>query len=245
MSGEHWQGMIDWWRRKTFAMSFCKYDEQSNESFEMWRLYGGDGKGVGIVFEIDCHNVRDWFGHYLSSMNYSDQENQELQINNLLGEISQLWERNQYPQIADSSKFPEILIALLSFHKDSIWKVEDEVRLVVVTTENTAPYKLISSLSFEDYSSIRQIDLEIFTNPHPDDIVVHSDPLTNQMNKHLKEWKASHYPLLRLKEIIVGYKHRPETIDRLMECVSDTCYENRIPHVTVRQSSLTSKFKSR
>jgi hypothetical protein len=242
LSNETWKKLIESWRKRIFAMSFCKYNDIHDESFEMWRLYGGNGKGVGIVFEIENQNIQNWFGHYLCSVKYGDSEDQQLPINQLLNEIGQLWEKHPYPQIDPSSKFPEILIALLSFHKDSIWKIEDEVRLAVVTTEGTPTYKPISSLSNDDHRSVHHIDLEIFSNVHPDDLVVSSDETMNQIIKSHREWRTSHYPIIRIKELVVGYKHQADTIERFKKCIVENAHENRIPFIHVIQSNLAQKF---
>lgn len=242
LNEKQWMNIIKSWRGKTFAFSFCKYEDEYDESFEMWRLYGGDGRGAAIVFEIDPTNVPMWFGHYLSSVQYGDSEDQSLPINQLLNDVRELWERYPYPQINEFTKFPEILLAILSFHKDSIWNIENEVRLVVTTTDDSKGYKKISTLSYNDFRPIQQIELEIFSNRMDHEMQDDSDSIDSRLRKSQQFWKASHNPVIRIKEIIVGYNHRPETVERLSQLVFDLSYDSKIPFVRVRESNLRGKF---
>lgn len=107
-----------------FSLSMCLYDEKvEKDSFDMWRLYGASGNGVGIVLDFDNSNREHWHKFYLSKIYYNDEDLQKL-----------LDVQTRHVEFHKKYKFHvrdyhDILYPLLGFHKAGIYKAENEVRL--------------------------------------------------------------------------------------------------------------------
>lgn len=56
-------------KKQIFTSSFCGFNEDQSDSAEMWRLYGSDGRGVALVFEI-LNQEDDWHKIIIGSVLY-------------------------------------------------------------------------------------------------------------------------------------------------------------------------------
>lgn len=115
-----------------FSLSMCDYTPEK-ESFNMWRNYGDNGNGIGIVISF-YPNEKLWQNSFLSNVYYGNEENcldkfKKFQTDHLcfLKNNARLkMERNNSGEegIADS------LAIFLAFHKNPLFVKEEEVRFL-------------------------------------------------------------------------------------------------------------------
>ncbi len=111
-------------RRSLFVFSMCKYGSDNLDDFNMWRLYGKEGYGVGIVFEVENEN-RDWSSTIIGDVQYGNNAEME----KLFKETIDL--SLKYAKLnLNKDEFPVILNLLMALHKNSIWSFEKEARCV-------------------------------------------------------------------------------------------------------------------
>lgn len=204
--------IIDDAKDNLFLMSFCERGilKRAVDEFNMWRLYGLQGKGVAIVFSI-ANNPADWRDFHLSKVIYgSDNRSHFTQLFQLLEELNQ-----DKPTIdIDFGK-------LYSFHKSKLFQLETEVRLLfdrrvkrsgvggrTVTLKDKLIFPIIKSDLFkliESKDKVRYLQI----------------PIQNG-NKTSFEIDT---PLLKIDQIIVGYHFGNEAqkiIDNIEQLCSDT-----------------------
>lgn len=110
-------------RENMFSASFCEESllrkENHIDKFNVWRLYGNKGDGVCIVFRF-LKNSRDWKDFHLGKIQYGIEAKDNLL--ELKETLKQLNESEPHVYV-DCAKF-------LAFHKSSLYKPEQEVRLL-------------------------------------------------------------------------------------------------------------------
>jgi hypothetical protein len=123
------------YRRSFFCASFCKYSMTSpNDNFLHWRIYGGEGKGVGIVFEI-TNMEDDWHNVFFGKVNYG-LENRKF---DLLFKFQQFhFEFNKQHNLFHN--VPSAFALMAMYFKHPLWKDEKEYRLFIYA--NYSPYFL-------------------------------------------------------------------------------------------------------
>jgi hypothetical protein len=132
-------GLIDKYNRERIkarinSFSFCSYPFESDESeYGIWRMYGTDGFGVGIVFEFS-NDCKLWENYHISQVYYNENE--------ILGEIKEVLNKHvdffrhiklDKPDLAFDAmnlEFPDDLFKFFAFHKYQIFKIENEVRII-------------------------------------------------------------------------------------------------------------------
>ncbi len=62
-------------KENIFCISFSEYNNENGnaDNFDSWRLYGDNGKGVGIVFKFSSEPSL-WNGNYLSKIHYGKEQ---------------------------------------------------------------------------------------------------------------------------------------------------------------------------
>ena len=99
-------------------------DEDKPDSFPMWRLYGGDGYGAAIVFEV-LNAKANWFKYLFAKVQYG--QNRSLtKFRDFLAFHNDFQLRYHNP----IQNWPKSLIALMALHKNQIWSYEKEIRLL-------------------------------------------------------------------------------------------------------------------
>ncbi|MFB6340843.1 DUF2971 domain-containing protein [Saccharicrinis sp. FJH62] len=180
-----------------FIFSFCEENilNNSSDEFNMWRLYGKNGKGVALVFSVQ-NSLDEWNDFHLSKVSYGvDQRRKFMQLLRFLNANV-----NQEPFIdVDFGK-------LYAFHKSKMFSIEKEVRLVfdrremrsgainrTVTLKNEPIFPIIKSDLYkiiENKNNIRYLRLPIYFT-------------SNKSNDY-------EVPLLKIEKIIVGYNYIDE-----------------------------------
>jgi GTPase SAR1 family protein len=96
-----------------FSASFCEViDNDQPDTFAMWRLYGNDGSGCGIVFEIENYGY-DWQNYILSQVQYGDSQSFN-KFNELIQCHYKFQEEYDFPIL----NIPVTLTALTALYKN-------------------------------------------------------------------------------------------------------------------------------
>jgi hypothetical protein len=78
-------------KNSVFVISFCEAEILKNSTYEfnMWRLYGQNGRGLAIVFSI-YNNPKDWMDFHISKVFYgSEQRNVFDKLRGLMDQLNQ------------------------------------------------------------------------------------------------------------------------------------------------------------
>jgi hypothetical protein len=138
---------IENFKASLFVHSLCEYSD--NDDFNMWRLYGQNGNGVGLDYEIS--NIQDkWYQFFLGKVIY-DKESPSSQLLKAFIDYHNSFVI-EHPSFIDN--IPTIIPSFLLFHKNPIWSVEKEHRLFTYLhyDKDTLDIRGVSSnFYFEEY----------------------------------------------------------------------------------------------
>lgn len=191
--------LIKYYKQRLFVSSFCRYNEGEGDDFNLWRLYGDNGYGIGIIFEV-VNNVDDWDSVLLGNVIYSSDN---ILSQNIAKAISLA---NEYIG-KGIDKIPKLLAQLLLYHKKSIWSIENESRLTVFYDHN-------------GHGQERKLENEMFrgslkTFVKPNGVISDciSLPLDEKINKEWKsDYSSEQFEMLvrrtlriRIAKVIIGY----------------------------------------
>ena len=211
-------------KNNLFLTSFCERAilKRPADEFNMWRLYGHQGKGVAIVFKL-ANNPEKWEDFHFSKVSYGDEKRgnfKKLMV--LMDEINKT-----KPTInGDFGK-------LCAFHKSNLFKHEYEVRLLfdkrelrtgeggrTVTKDNNPIFPNIKHDIFkliENKENVRYIQIPIYNtsiNSKPTDI-----------------------PLLKIDQIILGYNYS-EDASNIIKHLQTLCLETIGYNPVIKQTRL-------
>jgi hypothetical protein len=185
-------------KSQLFISSFCLYNENNRDDFNMWRLYGKNGSGLAIVFEILNDNY-DWKDFLIGKVNYDLASSSSEMIKDAMLLLSKYINKGM---ILD--RMPKLLAAYLLLHKNLIWSIEQEYRLLT--------YAEIESESlnwFDVYGKPSSLELNVWPSKRGQKIVSLSLPIVNRNDIHFED----QYPRLRISKIILG----PNADESLMD----------------------------
>jgi hypothetical protein len=198
---------IPFYQRSMFLTSFCSYDkERQNEDYNMWRLYGNDGNGVGLVFQIE--NASDkWNDVYFGKVHYGESNTT---FENLKAFLSFHQKFNDEHKILEN--FPHWIPVMCMLHKSEIWRIENEYRLFAFCPFDE--YTFDSSPDIKN--TLMYNDIDHCINGKGVKTAYTSIPLNiegkrqefNQKLKHIKggaESLLSSFPHFKLRHILLGY----------------------------------------
>ena len=205
------RNLIDDAKDNLHLMSFCGREilNRPADEFNMWRLYGHQGRGIAIVFKI-INDPKKWTDFHFSEVSYGDKNRSNLK--NLVLLMDEL-KNAGHSMSADFGK-------LCAFHKSNLFKHEVEVRLIFDHRKNRV----------EGSRTVKNKDKLIFP-------IIKSDLLKMIDNKdkvrYLKiplfhtdlDSKPNDTPLLKIEQIIIGYNYGDE-VKRIISEVKDLCQEN-------------------
>ncbi len=219
-----------------FIMSFCESNILKNLSseFNMWRLYGQQGKGLGIVFSI-ANEPENWNDFHLSKVYYGT--NERSNFKKLLDELENL---NNEGQVFDID-----LGKICAFHKSNLFKPEMEVRILfdkrilrtgkhsrTTTHQGKLVFPIIKSDLFkviENKDKVRFLQIPIYHNElrqnNGNDILVSTDLET---------------PLLKIEEIIIGYDF--QKIEEITDIIGQLCANHLGYKPKIKQTRLTGYY---
>jgi len=135
----------------TFIISGCKDDAEKN--LTMWRLYGGDAKGICLKFRIDKTKLNK-HGFYLAPVSYADSNKKHYELEIIKNICTQPKDKKWNFDFAEWNIWKH-------FFKDNAYAVEEEIRLLFMPTPHIP---LAKSIWFIDdrtniYSEMQVFDL--------------------------------------------------------------------------------------
>lgn len=193
---------IEKYKREHFILSGSLYESENKEDFNLWRLYGDNSAGVGIVFEID-QRINNWLSVFLQKVSYSsnDQslEYEYLKFHKEFNDQYYLFENK-----------PDFFAILATGVKNSIWSIEHEFRIVTKTKlerysfkpkEDIGTNSIISSTLQHEYKSdgrlVSYVELPLHLN----------DSKSQRVKLPFSEEEVDlidYVPNLRIKKLILG-----------------------------------------
>jgi hypothetical protein len=176
----------------TFCFSMCKYElETKEQSLNIWRSFGLDGYGVGIVLKFNKKTRYNWNDFILSQIYYGEKYLKK--IKKACKDYSEFSTKNNFY----INNFYNIFYTLLCFHKNHIYKGEKEVRLIYNNNFNILnnQYHKLDLNGKNKLISYKELDLE-WDN---------SQLFKNSNQKLIKEAKTIH-PYITIDKIIFGYR---------------------------------------
>lgn len=192
------------WKRNHFVLSFSKYDRTINDDFNMWRLYGQNGMGVGLVFEVP-KEINNWRNVTINEIEYTS-KNKPSKIKQYIDYHQNFQEKN--PVFENT---PSIIPLLATFHKNEIWSGENEIRLVAHCPydEYTLEAKTfdVSSSDFLNESlnhSINSNGTPVAYIQIPISKKTLEDKIIPEWDEDLKNHLMSNHPFLQLKSVVIG-----------------------------------------
>ena len=204
------EGMIEYFKKTFFVSSFCRYNESEGDDFNLWRLYGDNGLGVGIVFEL-MNKSDNWGSCLFGNVNYDSKNVLSQKITKAVALANEYVEKGL-------DRIPRLLAQLLLYHKKEIWSIEKESRLSVFFDHN-------------GYNQERDYDNPIFKNTlktfiRPSGVV--SSCITLPLEEKMKKIKKPNItdedfelinklPRLQIEKVILGYGHNEKNVGLIKE----------------------------
>lgn len=168
-----------------YSLSMC--ESEMVENLTLWRLYGENTKGVGIIFEITNDPIK-WKNYHLSSIHYG-----------LCDKIETFKHQRKEFEKKYNFRFPLSLDRFLAFHKSDNFKDELEIRLIHYI-DNTKPFsafpKVIDYVNLPKYISL---------------------DLQNLNEKQLDIKRCDEIPQIRIAEIVLGTNFSNNTVLSLIK----------------------------
>jgi hypothetical protein len=189
-----------------FSISFCDYNLSENDEHNMWRLYGADGYGIGLVFSFlnDCEN---WNSFHLSKMYYNQSNKISDAFTNHKAFFDEVNLVDNYTHAINEYHLLSNLLELFAFHKHSIYGSEKEYRLL---------YRF-------DQIAYNFVDIKrVFT-------INKRKKLSSYIELKLCEFSKENFkmedpivlPLIKLDKIILGYRYSQEEKDEIEQTIRE------------------------
>lgn len=217
-------------KESIFCLSMCKYElEEKEQSLNMWRQFGLDGHGVGIVLEFAKSKQRNWIHYILGQVHYGEQSLDKLY------RTCEFYDEFSKKHNFTIRNFDEILYKLFCFHKQHIYKEEKEVRLIYNSDFRLLkPTEGIPDLNSKlQKSTYHELELEWDR----------WKKFTGEMQKYQEEAKQIH-PYVTLDKIIFGYRISNSNKRNIAETVSKLkSIYNKFP--TFENSTLLKYFQDK
>lgn len=193
---------IKQYKREHFILSGCLFTSQNDEDFNLWRLYGDNSKGIGIVFEVN-DTLKNWGDIYLQKVAYQcDKANlvyDYLKFHKEFNDKHHLFQNK-----------PNLIPLLATGVKNNIWSIEKEFRMVI-----QAPFNLYSLKSEEKLTTNLLISDTLQHEYKPNgnlvsfvEVPLHlNDRQSKKVNLPLSQKEVDlidYVPNLRIKKVILG-----------------------------------------
>lgn len=257
------------WKENVYTLSMCEIEVEENEkSFELWRNYGQNGNGAGIVFSFDKTNQQTWREYYLSKIHYSKKL-----IDDITNAHFDFHKKDSgYCILGD---YEELLFNLCCFHKPPIYSFEQEIRLLEFDNSFKRDrnyldfYKTLTGVdspffikrgeidAWEKYEqktspvikSKTEIDFSKFSEP----IRFKRLPITEKFRADLlneincpviSNNKDLFFPNVKIEKIILGYNYSEKDIENFKEVLAELSEKYLNYEVQCELSKLKKYFKN-
>jgi hypothetical protein len=214
-------------KKSHFILSGTLSQMSKLEDFNLWRLYGKDGYGAALEFEVD-RKINKWIGITCGKVDYGNRSDKSNNISGFLKYHMDFQDKYKLFQ-----NLPSIIPMLALFVKNEIWSIENEFRIVA-----SCQYKFhnLEVKEFESESNpVLNSSLFHEVNPFGEIVSFLNLPITlNGINNTIVEspfQKGKFYntidynPNLILKKVIFG----PNVNKRMLEKSIITYFENVVP----------------
>jgi Protein of unknown function (DUF2971) len=230
---------IEFFKKSLFITSLCAF--QGKDSFDLWRLYGKNGQGVSIVFEV-INNEYNWGDVLLGKVIYGTENKASEQLRDAI-EITNHFVADKKMKL---DTLPKYLALLMLHHKNQIWSSEQEYRLSTFTSHYSDDdffpkeglstpsagangYYLNSSgkrLSYISLAFEHKIRKELSDKCSPEDI----------------KTLLMRHPQIKIKKVIAGYALSKEFIEKLNDFIWSFSYEKWGNGIHVEKSCFYEDF---
>jgi hypothetical protein len=196
-------------KNKLFVLSMCNYEvEETEQSFNIWRQYGLNGDGCGIVFKFKKTFSENWLNFILSSVHYG--ENSIVEIVECIMRYYAFKKKENF----EIRNFERLLYNLLPLHKRSIYKDELEVRLLFDAGVNRVNKTNNNKINIDvnrrgKASSFINLELE----------KSFSAEFLNQFDQRERSLLLKLYPYIEIDKIIFGYRVAQSAEQEIVQAV--------------------------
>jgi hypothetical protein len=187
------------YQREHFILSGSLFNSIEDEDFNLWRLYGDSGRGIGIVFEVN-ENAKKWNNLYFQKVKYEDNE-----VKNIYDYFEFHKQFNEEHQLFENK--PDFFALLATGVKNKIWSIENEFRAIINLgfeefnlEAKEFPYTPFSKSLKHEYKSdgrlVSYIEFPIYNNQESRMV---ENPFTKE-EIDLRDYKT----FLKVKKLILG-----------------------------------------
>jgi hypothetical protein len=228
---------IEKFKKSFFVFSACEIlNESIIEDYNLWRLYGREGNGVGIEFEIT--NPGDlWDDVFYGKVCYGSLDQNYMEMHDFIRFHQKF---NSEYRIFENT--PSLIPAIAMHIKDEIWKIENEIRLICYCPFDEDTYQ---TNIFSGGNNILKHNLHHILNKTGKitsyiDLPLNIENLRNQLTKEIEpdyiEKHIRKIPRLKIKRIILGYNNDEKVYTNLCELI-DNIYKQKFNyHIDVIRS---------
>ncbi|MBK7311936.1 MAG: DUF2971 domain-containing protein [Sphingobacteriaceae bacterium] len=231
-------------KSQIFSFSFCKYNATDLlDDFEMWRLYGLDGNGIGLVFSIDQNNRDTWHHCILSEILYGENKKKSLLE---FRERDKAF-KEKYKNDITLENTHELALAMASLHKDDIFINEKEVRLLWTTKANNkiwhdhdTDYDIYETLN-KDGDKTHYFNLKLYS-PNLFQELRKKEAESSEYPQAFAKFTKLHRPKIQIDKIILGYRIKNENLFKVSELLKALAIKRYGAFIPIESSSLIKKF---
>ena len=243
-------------RSLTFALSMCIYDEEKNlDEFDLWRLYGERGLGVGIIFNFKGDSDR-WDDEFISRVYYGEEQKIEI-FKKFLKNHNEFHKKYKF-EVLDRSfgqpgKIPLWIAIFLGFHKSGLYKLENEVRLLSYNDNRQFSddslgfsmnikhekclYKKIPILTKDNlFAAAKKNQIKL-----PD----YKKDFNKNSDSGLIDEITLFTPMIEIEKIILGYRYDEKNLKRITESLQLEFIQKTDFNLKIELSPLVNKFELR
>lgn len=197
-----------------YSISFCSFPLDTEIEHNMWRLYGNDGKGVGLVLSFE-NNCEQWEDFNFSQIHYNE-DNKIQKIGDAIENHNQYFQKLNKGKYTNNIKEEDalnLLLSLFAFHKHSIYGIEKEYRLLY--RENSSEKSKVELGRTFTFNKSNQLSSYI-------NLVL--DKNKGILSKSVES--KSYLPLIKIEKVILGYRYSEEEKYELEKAIRDVYYNN-------------------
>lgn len=210
---------------KVFCLSMCQFEvEEKKKSLNLWRQFGADGYGAGIVLEFNKRYRNEWLRYMLSKMHYGDKPLEKLRV---AKEAYELFKKEHQFNVQNADQH---FYKLFCFHKQSLYKDEMEVRFLY--NEGFSDWEQSPKLS--DLNGKMKL-----TSYHELEIEDERNTVQHPLYKNFGEPFRRLYPYVTIKAVLLGYRISDDNAKEIREAIDSYLFNYKhkptITHTKLRE----------
>jgi len=200
-----------------FTISFT--EENAIDELTMWKLYGRDGDGVALVFEM-INPIEKWHDWYYGGITYleSEQKTRVLsQFEDIQGKLEVLKDKfcNQ------SLVFEVELLAAFAFYKSNLFHPENELRLLFRNKLEGNENLFTGHWQDDHMNPKKKCGIRTYhtINRRLEPAYYCTYPIYWHLHNLNPEeyWYYSKGPQLRIKKVVFGHNHDQKRVDKMKD----------------------------